>query len=241
MNITARIKERMQDLHGSAPVVIGFLGDSVTQGCFEIYRTPQDSIQTVFNAQNGYHNKLKQLFDTMFPQASVNILNAGISGDSAPSGAKRVKRDIIDRKPDLCVVCFGLNDSGRGIDGIDDYRAGLDSIFTQLKEAGIETLFMTPNMMATYLAKEGFDPCFSDILINHVGIQTSGTLDKYMEAAREVCAAHGITVCDCYRRWQKLHETGADITRLLANRVNHPTDEMNWLFAWSLFETIMDM
>lgn len=32
---------------------------------------------------------------------------------------------------------------------------------------------------------------------------------------------------------------GADVTRLLANRVNHPTENMHWLFAASLFEMIM--
>ena len=241
MNITKRIAEKLQNPLGSAPIVIGFIGDSVTQGCFEIYHTKEDHIATVYNAQEGYHHKLQQLFDTVFPPATVSILNAGISGDNASSGAKRVGRDIIARKPDICVVSFGLNDSGKGVDGIDAYRTALGSIFTQLKEENIETIFMTPNMMATYLAKEGLDERWREALADIPQRQISGTMDRYMDAAREVCAEHGVTVCDCYRRWQKMHEAGADITRLLSNRLNHPIGDLHWLFAWSLFETMMDM
>lgn len=39
----------------------------------------------------------------------INIINAGIGGDSANVDAERLKRDVISRTPDLAVVCFGLN------------------------------------------------------------------------------------------------------------------------------------
>ena len=49
-----------------------------------------------------------------------------------------------------------------------------------------------------------------------------------------------IPVCDCYAIWKKLYESGVDITELLANKINHPTREMNWLFAVSLLDVMMD-
>ena len=61
-----------------------------------------------------------------------------------------------------------------------------------------------------------------------------------MEKAMEVCRNNDVPVCDCYRKWKKLKENGVDITRLLSNRVNHPTEAMHWMFAASLFEMIMD-
>ena len=49
----------------------------------------------------------------------------------------------------------------------------------------------------------------------------------------------GVKVCDCYKKWKKLSET-EDITKLLINRINHPTPEMHELFANSLFELIFE-
>ena len=48
-----------------------------------------------------------------------------------------------------------------------------------------------------------------------------------------------ISICDCYSMWKEL-STKTDTTLLLANRINHPTREMNWLFAYSLVETIFE-
>ena len=39
---------------------------------------------------------------------------------------------------------------------------------------------------------------------------------------------------------KKLEQNGVDTTILLANRINHPTREMNWLFAVSLLETMFE-
>ena len=37
-----------------------------------------------------------------------------------------------------------------------------------------------------------------------------------------------------------MYECGVDVTELLSNKINHPTREMNWLFAYSLVETMFD-
>ena len=63
-------------------------------------------------------------------------------------------------------------------------------------------------------------------------------LDLYLDAAKALCERRGIKVCDCHAKWKKMAENGVDITELLANKLNHPTREMNWLFAYSLVETM---
>ncbi len=240
MEITKIIKERAKDLRTTKTPLIAFLGDSVTQGCFELYQTREGGVDTAFHNGLGYQTKLKELFDTMFPQVSVNFLNAGISGDSAPQGAERVKTAVIDHHPQLVIVCYGLNDSCTGKEKVEDYETGLRSIFRQLKEANIDTIFMTPNMKATYVTKELQLENFENVIVHNVNNQVDGTMDCYMKRAIAVCESEQVPVCDCYRKWKKLEETGADITRLLSNRINHPTEQMHWLFAWSLFEIIMD-
>ena len=41
-----------QDIYGEKPVTIAFLGDSVTQGCFECYIKEDGKIETVFDYKN---------------------------------------------------------------------------------------------------------------------------------------------------------------------------------------------
>ncbi len=239
MRIRERIRECARELGQHRPIVIGFLGDSVTQGCFELYRTGEDSIETEFRSGQAYHSKLKGLLETVFPSVPLNIINAGISGDNAQNGRHRLGRDILCFSPDLVVVCYGLNDANAGLERLEDYANALEGIFQELARAGIDTIFMTPNMMATRVVAEETDPLLRSIPEGPVEHQLNGDMDAYMERAREVCALNQVPVCDCYARWKCLEACGADVTRLLANRVNHPAEQMHWLFAAALFDRII--
>ena len=81
MKITERIKEKAADFGGSAPVVFSFIGDSVTHGCFEIYRASETELETEFRSTKAYHFKLRQMLEAVFPPVCINVINAGISGD----------------------------------------------------------------------------------------------------------------------------------------------------------------
>lgn len=245
MKITEKIAAKCADNYSQPPIFFGFLGDSVTQGCFELYakntKSDNNGYETEFCSTDGYSTKLKTLIETVMPQVTVNILNAGISGDNAPNAAKRVDRDIIAHNPDLCVVCFGLNDATKGTDGIEKYKNGLDTIFKKLKKAEIETIFMTPNMMADYVTAEITRKSQIELYADMIEKTGNGIFEMYMDAAREVCKENNVALCDCYKKWQKLNSLGVDTTRLLSNRINHPTEKMHWLFAISLFEMIMEL
>lgn len=239
MKIMEKIKGKANNNAGCEGVTIGFLGDSVTQGCFEIYNKADGNIETVFDKTNAYHKHLADMLAILFPTVPVNIINAGISGGNAPRGLDRLERDIIRHQPDLTVVCFGLNDSTKGMDGIGDYLNALGKIFDRLNEAGGEVIFMTPNMMCTevscHIKEENHIKCATGI----AKTQNEGILEAYLEAAKKLAEEKGVVVCDCYAKWKTLQRWGADITELLSNKINHPTREMNKLFAVSLLETMM--
>lgn len=240
MRITKRIQENAKEIGQHRPIIMAFLGDSITQGCFEVYPTGEKSLETEFRSYEAYHNKLKCMIEEVFPNVPINIINAGISGNNAVAGRERLERDIIQYKPDMVVVCFGLNDACRGIEMINAYESALEDIFKELKSQGIETIFMTPNMIGTRAVAEEKDLYIHSVLEDFSKVQTDGIMDAYMEKAREVCKRNGVPICDCYAKWKKLEENGADVTRLLKNRINHPKEKMHWLFASSLFEMIMD-
>ena len=239
MEIVKKLAQKAANNWDMPGVTIAFLGDSVTQGCFEIYRKDDDSIETVFDKNSAYHTYVAKILSVLYPSVPVNVINAGISGSSAPHGLERMERDVLRHNPDLTVVCFGLNDCGQDAAGLEKYLTALDGIFEKLKEAGSEILFMTPNMMNTKVSCHLTDPLFREIAQRKSESQRDGILDLYVNSAKELCQKRGIPVCDCYAKWKTMQAAGVDVTELLANKINHPTRQMNWLFAYSLVEMIL--
>ena len=230
MKIAERFAATAKDVWNQPNVTIAFLGDSVTHGCFA-GATPHE----FYDKDYAYHTNVAAILHHLYPNMPVNIINAGISGGNAPHGYERLERDVLCHKPDLVVVCFGLNDSGGPLDA---YTTALDNIFKKLNEEGIEAIFMTPNMVCTEVnprTPEAVAGVAKSCSIN----QTTGVMDKFMDAAREVAAKNGVKVCDCYAKWKKLYEAGVNTNELLSNCINHPSREMHWMFAYSLVETML--
>ena len=238
MKLIEKMAQKAKDNYNAEGVTVAFLGDSVTQGCFEIYKKENNQIETVFDKRHSYEMHLFDMLCTLFPSVTVNVINAGISGDNAPRGLARVHRDVLRHEPDLTVVCYGLNDCGDDESGIERYTTALKGIFEQIQAAGSEIIFMTPNMMNTAVSPHLTDPDFAAIAAMMAKRQTGGVFDAYIEAARTLCCEMGVPVCDCYALWKKLYEGGVNTTELLANKINHPTREMNKLFAYELVKTM---
>ena len=151
-----------------------------------------------------------------------------------------MEKDVLSCSPDLLIVCFGLNDSNEELPGVVKYKDALRTIFGKAKGAGIETIFMTPNMFNTYISHTLKEPMMLELADIFAKRQENGVFDAYMDAAREVCKEEKITICDCYAIWKQMYEKGVDTTGLLANGLNHPTREMHELFAWQLVYTILN-
>ena len=239
MKIIEKFNKKARNLKGESPVCMAFLGDSVTQGCFGDFQISETLVDTVFDAENGYHTKLRKIFNMLYPNVPLNIINAGISGGNAREGAERLERDVLRFSPDLCVVCFGLNDSCLQIENsLEIYKKSLTEIFTRLKESNIEVIFMTPNMMCTEATNSVTEPLINQITKNVSEVQLSGKLESFLNEAKKIAENMDIPVCDCYAKWKTLYESGVNINILLSNKINHPTAEMNGVFAYSLAETI---
>ena len=237
MKIIEKFKQRQENLNSELPV-IAFLGDSVTQGCFEIYQKDDGNIDTIFEPENSYPRRLAKIFATIYPKVPPVIVNAGISGDVAKNGLARLERDILRFKPDLTVVSFGLNDCGLNI--YDDYVASLREIFTKLQENGSEVIFLAPNSCCSRVSEKISLPTEREIAAGSVAMLKEGRLDKFFNGAKQVAKECGVTVCVVYSMWRQMDKAGVDITELLSNYINHPVREMYQLFADELFKCIMN-
>lgn len=237
-----KLSQKNTSAFSNAPVTIGFLGDSVTNGCFEVYPAMTDNgesgFDVVFDPEQGYPAHLRRMLSMLYPKAQINIINAGISGDNAPGGLARMDRDLLPYHPDLTVVCYGLNDSGSGDAGIQKYHDALVAMIRRLQDAGSEVILMTPQPICarvhTQLRGEGLRKLAANLAASFA----DGAFDRYMQAARAAANETGIPLCDVYAKWMAMYQSGVDITDLLSNYLNHPTREMHKLFAHSLLDTI---
>ena len=240
MNIISRLSARNKDAFANTPILIACLGDSVTHGCFDIRLKGPGQVDTVYDTDNGYAAKLEKRLRALYPAAAVSVLNAGISGDSAPNGLKRLERDVLCHKPDLVTVNFGLNDAGNPNveEGIATYAASMGEIFDRILASGAECILVTPNRMCAYADYALTDEVARSIAENCARIQNEGILTRYVEAAKAEAAKRNIPVADAYARWQTLENSGVDTTHMLSNYINHPTREAHDIFVDKLMDVL---
>ena len=224
-----KIKEKLmmdkQGLVNNGSIVIVTFGDSVTHGAVA---------DAEINYETVYWNRLRVMLNSVRDYVPVNVINSGIGGDCAKDAANRFDRQALKHEPDLVIICFGLND----VNGSkESYLSGLEKMFSKCINAGIDVIFLTPNMLNTYVA-DGTAKRHLEYAKKTAEMQNSGRMDDYIYSAKALAESMGVPVCDCYSKWKELAKT-QDTTLMLANRINHPTREMHALFAQSLFDMIM--
>ena len=226
LNIKEKINLDYDGLVKYGPITIVAFGDSVTHGALT---------GGEINYETVYWNRLRKKINERRNYVPVNVINAGIGGITAKDSLERMQSQVLKHEPDLVIVCFGLND----VNGtLENYLNSLETIFKACLERNIETIFLTPNMMNTYVA-EGTEQQYIGYAAVTAKMQNEGKVDEYIYAAAELAESLGVKVCDCYSKWKELSKT-EDITLLLANRINHPTKEMHELFAAELYKVIFD-
>lgn len=227
MKVSEKLKFLTRDElveHGAIDIVI--FGDSVSHGAFGKGEQDYEAV---------YHNRLRQKLNAVNPYPPINMINSAIGATSADSSQHRFERQALRYDPDLIIMCFGLNDVHGTLEMFD---TALHNMFQMAKERGTDIIFMTPNMLNTYVSDDLDDEAFIECAHRTAAHQNSGRMDEFIDLAKRVCKEFDIPVCDCYAKWKELSKT-EDITMLLSNRINHPTREMHELFAEELFKMIM--
>ena len=230
-----------KDMMNNPPVTIAFLGDSVTQGCFECYIDDNGGIETVFDYPSAFSSRLREILNILYPSTQVNIINSGISGGAAPGGLWRLERDVINYHPDLVVVSFGLNDCCNDKIPLPLYLEKIRNIVTRLREEDIEVIFLTQNMMNTKLSGHLTEPKIRESAKLNMQRQLDGVLAQYMTEGAAVAKECGAEICDLHSVWLQLAESGVDTTELLANKINHPIRQFHYYMAIKLIEKMFDI
>ncbi|MCC6353225.1 MAG: SGNH/GDSL hydrolase family protein [Verrucomicrobiae bacterium] len=76
-------------------------------------------------AQEGWRPKTRDWFQEKFPGAKVEQINAAIGGTGSDLGVFRVRRDVLEARPDLLFVEFAVNDGGAPVEQIHRCMEGI--------------------------------------------------------------------------------------------------------------------
>jgi lysophospholipase L1-like esterase len=116
---------------------VAFLGDSITEGG---WGNPAGYVRLVVAglAANGI---------------KVTPVPAGISGHKSNQMLERLRRDVLDKKPDWMTLSCGVNDVWHGANGVplEAYRTNIVAILEQCQAAGVQVLILTATVIGEEL------------------------------------------------------------------------------------------
>lgn len=224
-----RLEEKAKDL-SAKPVTYVAIGDSVTQGLMET---------GVLEHERVYPQLLRLEIAKRHPYAVVNVINAGVGGETAHQSRSRWQRDVISHQPDLVTIKYGLNDVHEGAQGLRRYIEAIrDLVLLIQTETDADLLLLTPSML---MKRDNSRIAGSDrrYIPTYVKLYEENMLAKYVEALRSFAAASALPLLDVYAMWEKMEEEGEDIHERLANGIDHPDRKFHQQLAEAMAEHIL--
>ncbi|MEW6358052.1 MAG: GDSL-type esterase/lipase family protein [Planctomycetota bacterium] len=176
---------------------------------------------------------------------AVDVINAGVGGNTTAAGRSRFEKDVVSRQPDLVIIQFGINDSAVDVwrkppaSGsrvpVDRYEENLRYFIHVLRSRRAKVILMTPNplrwtekLKAMY-GKPPYDPDDP----NGFNIP----LVPYVEVVRKVAREERIPLIDVFAEFGK---QGQAVDDLLLDGM-HPNDKGHALVADLLARKIVEM
>ena len=192
---------------GQRPVKIVGFGDSIT-GVY--YHT---------GGRRAWPEMLGVALQRVYPQAKLEMINAGVSGGNTASGLARMAKDVLAHQPDLVVIMFGMNDVVAH--GPEVYEANLRTMVAKCRAINAQVLLCTPNWIAP-----------------NNGSRDLTKLTAYAEIVRKVAAELAVPLTDCFAVYEAAHARDVrEWTKLMSDGI-HPNMRGHELFAESMAETI---
>ncbi len=184
---------------GGALKIVAF-GDSITAG------GDASKPELIFWQRwaNGLQSK--------YPRARVTAVNGATGGDSTVQGLQRLKEKVLDEKPDLVLIGFGMNDHNVGGVPIPDFERNLKKMIGGIRnEAGAEIVLFS-----------AFPP-------NPKWKFGSHHMADYAAATERVARDTETAYADVFTNWQAIAARKKP-EDLLGNNINHPNDFGHWIY-----------
>lgn len=107
----------------------------------------------------SYHRDIELFYLTRFPSLKLDVINCGISGDTAVGANKRLPWDCLNAKPSVVTVMLGMNDVRRDLYAVGatgpeienkrtnaakTYDASMRRVLQSLKNSGAKVVCILP-------------------------------------------------------------------------------------------------
>lgn len=191
---------------GTEPVRVVCIGDSVT-GVY--YHT---------GGRRAYAEMLQIALQHLYPNAPVEVFNAGISGNTTVDALARLDADVLAHKPHLVTIMFGLNDMTRV--PLADYEANLTTIIHKCRDAGAEAMLCTPNSVIDTPSRP------------------IPKLIEYADGMRRVGEREKAPVVDCYAAYEAVRSEDPFKWLMIMSDEIHPNMIGHKLFAERIAQAI---
>ncbi|MDF2725271.1 MAG: hypothetical protein K0Q59_4948 [Paenibacillus sp.] len=156
-------------------------------------------------------------------------INAGVPGNTTGQGLARFDNDVLAKRPDICIVAFGMNDHVMKEDGVAktplaDFRSNLTKIVDKLRAAGAVPVLCTANPIIEGDADSYYYRRHPMGWYRNPD-SAQEWIDMYNEVIRERAASLEVALADVAKRWQAHVEQGGTLGDLLRTVENSGTDD----------------
>ena len=195
-------------LAGKDPVMWVITGDSITHGA--LHTLGWRSYPEHFAERVRW--ELKRMRDV--------VINTGISGDTIPGVSKDLDWRVLQFKPQVVSLMFGMNDCTAGPGGRDKFRDGLAALVERIRAAGAIPLLNTPNTV--YIANSA----------------RREDLPAYAQIVREYAEANQLALVDHWKHWEAAKSNQEDLLPWIEDKSIHPGVYGHREFAKEIFRVL---
>lgn len=156
-------------------VTIAAIGDSITWICFHT------------DGKQNYVTFIADALKQAYPRSEIHLVLAGNLG-STPKGLEHLQRDVLDHKPDLVFIMFGMNDCVLGPGNLDAYDSNLTEMIRRTRVAGAVPIILTQDDIV-YQSEDG---------------KRRLALPKYERRAVQVARRENCLFVDNFSDWREL-------------------------------------
>ncbi|AZD06251.1 Malonyl CoA-acyl carrier protein transacylase [Pseudomonas chlororaphis] len=199
---------------GNVPLSITFFGDSITVGAnaTSIYTAPN---------QPGYTGLVMAYLNNKYP-AMFESRNNAVGGWSSINAVSAVEYRVNDKKSDLVVLAFGMNDGG--VFKPDEYKKNMQTVISAIrtKQPRVPILLVAPTRA-------------NPLAITQKRANITGYSPVFRELARDNAS---VAVADMTAAWDMMmsNKNYLDVT---GNGLNHPNDFGHRILAEVVLSAIL--
>lgn len=199
-----RLPRTIRKLTQKQPLVIALLGDSISTGC------NASGWANVAPRQPPYQDLLVRNLKATYG-AEVTLKNFAVGGTDTAWGLRTIDK-VVEAKPDLVILAFGMNDAARR--PAKDYQANIRGMVDAVRKAHRETEFI---LVATMLGNKDWTHLRHELF------------PQYRDALAGLCGP-GVALADMTSIWAEMlkRKKNWDLT---GNGVNHPNDFGHRVYA----------